>query len=174
MALAIREANLDDAADARVMVELLDAYAAGPSGGGVPLSEDVKQRLAPAVRAQPGALVLLAFVEGVPAGVATCFPGFSTFYARPLLNVHDLAVLEPFRRRGIGRASLGVQTLDEALLQSVNRQHGAQQALDACAQLLRSGRIVNVDLIYGRNITGENANWITLASVFRFPAKDEK
>ena len=26
----------------------------------------------------------------------------------------------------------------------------------------------NIDLIYGRNITGENANWITLATVFRF------
>ena len=26
----------------------------------------------------------------------------------------------------------------------------------------------NVDLIYGRNITGENANWITLATVIRF------
>jgi ribosomal protein S18 acetylase RimI-like enzyme len=107
MALAIREANLDDAADARVMVELLDAYAAGPSGGGASLTEDVKRRLAPAMREQPGALVLLAFVEGAPAGVVTCFPGFSTFYARPLLNVHDLAVLEPFRRRGIGRALLG-------------------------------------------------------------------
>ena len=57
--------------------------------------------------------------------------------------------VDVLQRRGIGRASLGVQTLDEALLQSINRQHGAQQALDACAQLLRGGRIVNVDLIYG-------------------------
>jgi hypothetical protein len=28
----------------------------------------------------------------------------------------------------------------------------------------------NIDLIYGRNITGENANWITLATVVRFNA----
>ena len=26
----------------------------------------------------------------------------------------------------------------------------------------------SVDLIYGRNITGENANWLTLATVYRF------
>ena len=26
----------------------------------------------------------------------------------------------------------------------------------------------NIDLIYGRNLTGERANWITLATVFRF------
>ena len=28
----------------------------------------------------------------------------------------------------------------------------------------------NMDLIYGRNITGENANWITFATVVRFKA----
>jgi hypothetical protein len=27
----------------------------------------------------------------------------------------------------------------------------------------------NLDLIYGRNITGENSNWLTLATVLRFP-----
>jgi hypothetical protein len=27
----------------------------------------------------------------------------------------------------------------------------------------------NIDLIYGRNIAGENANWITVATVIRFP-----
>jgi oxygen-independent coproporphyrinogen-3 oxidase len=57
--------------------------------------------------------------------------------------------IDVLQRRGIGRASLGVQTLDEALLQSVNRQHDARQALDACARLVGSGLSVNVDLIYG-------------------------
>jgi hypothetical protein len=27
----------------------------------------------------------------------------------------------------------------------------------------------NVDIIYGRNITGENANWVTIATIIRFP-----
>jgi hypothetical protein len=31
----------------------------------------------------------------------------------------------------------------------------------------------NVDLIYGRNIMGENANWLTIATVLRFPPKGE-
>jgi hypothetical protein len=31
----------------------------------------------------------------------------------------------------------------------------------------------NVDLIYGRNITGENAHWITLATVIRFSLKGQ-
>jgi hypothetical protein len=28
----------------------------------------------------------------------------------------------------------------------------------------------NIDVIYGRNINGENANWLTLATVVRFSA----
>jgi ribosomal protein S18 acetylase RimI-like enzyme len=38
--------------------------------------------------------------------VAVCFLGFSTFAARPLLNVHDLAVLPECRGKGVGRALL--------------------------------------------------------------------
>lgn len=57
--------------------------------------------------------------------------------------------VEVMRRRGIGRMSLGVQTLDDGLLQSVNRRHSAQQAVDACALLVGSELSVNVDLIYG-------------------------
>jgi oxygen-independent coproporphyrinogen-3 oxidase len=53
------------------------------------------------------------------------------------------------KRRGIGRVSLGVQTLDEGILQSINRRHSARQALDACERLVGSGLSVNVDLIYG-------------------------
>lgn len=52
-------------------------------------------------------------------------------------------------RRGVDRVSLGVQTLDESLLHSVNRRHSAQQAIDACALLTNSDMKVNVDLIYG-------------------------
>ena len=31
----------------------------------------------------------------------------------------------------------------------------------------------NIDIIYGRNIYGENANWLTIATVMRFPPKGE-
>jgi hypothetical protein len=31
----------------------------------------------------------------------------------------------------------------------------------------------NVDVIYGRNLTGENANWITLATIIRFPPPEK-
>ncbi len=36
----------------------------------------------------------------------------------------------------------------------------------------RPNEIFSVDLIYGRNITGENANWITLGTTIRFPVPE--
>ena len=32
--------------------------------------------------------------------------------------------------------------------------------------------LFNIDLIYGRNLTGERANWITLATIVRFKPQD--
>ena len=38
----------------------------------------------------------------MPVGFSICFLGFSTFLARPLLNIHDIFVDLSVRGRGIG------------------------------------------------------------------------
>jgi hypothetical protein len=38
----------------------------------------------------------------------------------------------------------------------------------------RPNEIFSVDVIYGRNITGENADWITIGTTIRFPVPDGK
>jgi len=38
----------------------------------------------------------------------------------------------------------------------------------------RPNEIFSVDLIYGRNIQGENANWITLGTTIRFPPPESR
>ena len=70
------------------------------------MAREVRDRLPSMLRDQANALVLLAFVDDRPVGVAVCFFAFSTFKALPLLNIHDLAVLPQHRGRGIGRALL--------------------------------------------------------------------
>jgi oxygen-independent coproporphyrinogen-3 oxidase len=50
---------------------------------------------------------------------------------------------------GIGRVSMGVQTLDHEVLGTVRREQTRAGALQACDLLVQSGLIVNVDLIYG-------------------------
>ena len=51
-------------------------------------------------------MVFLAWDKDTPVGIAVCFVGFSTFMARPLLNIHDLAVIPAYRRQGVGRLLL--------------------------------------------------------------------
>jgi hypothetical protein len=38
----------------------------------------------------------------------------------------------------------------------------------------RPNEIFSVDVIYGRNINGENANWLTIGTTIRFPVPDSK
>jgi len=83
------------------LVTLLDQYAGDVSGGGRPLSDEVKRELAGRLAERPDAVSLLAYVAGVPVGLINCIEGFSTFLARPLLNIHDVTVHADFRRRGI-------------------------------------------------------------------------
>ncbi|EGV18626.1 GNAT family N-acetyltransferase [Thiocapsa marina] len=103
----IRPADLDRSDDAHAVVALLNAYAEDAMGAGESLPEDVRQRLVPALRRVTDRLVLLAFDGEAAVGLAICFQGFSTFRARPLLNIHDLAVLSSYRGRGIATALIG-------------------------------------------------------------------
>jgi len=96
-------ANLDDPIHQQAILALLNAYALDPMGDGKPLADEVQRRLIPGLREHPTTLVVLAFSGGQAVGMAICFRGFSTFAARPLLNIHDFVVLDHCRGRGIGR-----------------------------------------------------------------------
>jgi ribosomal protein S18 acetylase RimI-like enzyme len=102
----VRAADLADDADCEAIVRLIDAYARDPRGGSQPLPPDVRQRLVPGLRRHPTSRAWLAFDGDQPVGVCVGFLGFSTFNARPLLNLHDVAVLSTHRGRGIGRGLL--------------------------------------------------------------------
>ena len=100
--IEIIEANLSLAAHQADVLALTAAYALDPMGNGGPLPAGSLERLILGLRDHPTTLILLAYVDGKAVGIATCFRGFSTFYAQPLLNIHDLAVLPEFRAQGIG------------------------------------------------------------------------
>lgn len=98
----VRPAELGDPSDAAAVVALLDAYARDPMGDAQGLPRAAREPLVPGLRAFPGCVVLLAGRGADAVGLAVCFPGFSTFRARPLLNIHDLAVLPAHRGQGVG------------------------------------------------------------------------
>lgn len=102
----VRRADYADPRDAQAVVDLLDAYARDPAGGGEPLSAQVRERLVPELAARPWAFSVLAFDGDTPVGLINCLEGLSTFKARPLVNVHDVAVLASHRGRGIAEAMM--------------------------------------------------------------------
>lgn len=100
-AITVRLADYGDAGDALAVVQLLDAYAQDPAGGGEGLSEVVKAALVPELAKRPQAFSVLAFDGQTPVGLVNCIEGFSTFKCKPLVNIHDVSVLASHRGRRI-------------------------------------------------------------------------
>lgn len=91
---------------AAAIVQLMMHYAEDPMGGGEALHPEVQQRLVKAMSERPGIYTLLAWHAGEPVGLLNAVEGFSTFAARPLLNIHDVVVLASHRGQGIGQGLL--------------------------------------------------------------------
>lgn len=118
MAVQTRLLDKQSADDMALLTSLVDSYARDSMGGGHPLPSAVRQRLGTAFAAQPGTFALVAEDDGNACAVAVCVLGFSTFYAMPLVNLHDLAVLPGARGKGVGRILL-------AAVENEAKQRGA-------------------------------------------------
>lgn len=105
--ISVIEADLSRPDHQETTVHLLNAYAMDPMGDGKPLSETARRDVIPGLRQHPTTLVFLAYRDTEPVGLAICFRGFSTFAARPLVNISDYFVFPAHRGAGIGRLLLG-------------------------------------------------------------------
>ncbi len=103
---------------AAALVHLLDAYARDPMGGAHALSDFAKANLVSALAARPQAYSVLAFDGEHAIGLVNCIEGFSTFACRPLVNVHDVAVLVSHRGQKVAEKML-------ALAESIAVERGA-------------------------------------------------
>lgn len=91
---------------AQDFIALLDHYAHDPMGGGNGLSDFAKAELWPRLRDFPGFVGWIAYQEGNAVGLVNCFFGFSTFAAKPLLNIHDIVVHRDCRGQGLSHRLL--------------------------------------------------------------------
>ncbi|MDP2109286.1 MAG: GNAT family N-acetyltransferase [Thiobacillus sp.] len=99
--IGVVRARYDDPAHAAALINLLDAYARDPAGGGEPLSDFARDNLIAELAARPFVFSVLAFDGDAPVGLVNAIEGFSTFACRPLINVHDVVVAPSHRGRGI-------------------------------------------------------------------------
>lgn len=132
--LEVLTADYNNSRHAQALVDLLDAYARDPAGGGTPLSDPVKAHLVSELAARPQAFSVLAFDGEDAVGLVNCFEGFSTFACRPLVNVHDLVVAASHRGQRVGEQML-------AAVEHIARARGAckltLEVLSANAPALR-------------------------------------
>lgn len=105
-ALDIQPILLDHPRHATDLVDLLEHYARDPMGGGCALDEQVRTELPQRLREWPGYHGFLAYRDERAVGLINCFLGFSTFKARPLLNIHDIVVRDEARGQGVAQALL--------------------------------------------------------------------
>ena len=117
-AVHVLQADYANPVHASAIVELLDAYASDPAGGGEPLSAFARERLVPELALRPQAFSVLAFIGDEAVGLVNCIEGFSTFACRPLVNVHDVAVLSGYRGQRIGEKMM-------QLVDAIARRRGA-------------------------------------------------
>ncbi|MGE5671987.1 MAG: GNAT family N-acetyltransferase, partial [Fibrobacterota bacterium] len=87
MKIDIIEANLKNDGHTKAIVYLLNEYAKDLQGYKRSLPENVLKELIPQMSKIPTSIVFLASVESKYVGMAICFLGFSTFYARPIINI---------------------------------------------------------------------------------------
>ncbi|MCC5825521.1 GNAT family N-acetyltransferase [Alkalimonas sp.] len=104
--IEVKAVNYRDPDQAEQLVYLLNQYALDPMGGGEPLSEEVQAHLAKRMAERSDTFSFIAYVNGVPAGLVNCVENFSTFAARPIMNIHDIAVLPANRGQGLSTALL--------------------------------------------------------------------
>jgi ribosomal protein S18 acetylase RimI-like enzyme len=116
--LQILQANYSDTFHAQAIVQLLDAYAQDPAGGGAPLSDFAKTHLVQELAKRPQAFSVLAFDGDTPVGLINCIEGFSTFACKPLVNVNDVVVVASHRGQRVGEQML-------ALCEQIAVQRGA-------------------------------------------------
>ena len=101
--IQIIEGDLNNAEHAESFLRLTAAYMADPMGESEAWTEDQRSTVVREMKDHPCALILFAKEEGKFVGICTCFYAYSTFLAKPLLNIHDIYVEESSRGKGVGK-----------------------------------------------------------------------
>ena len=91
---------------AKAIGYLMNSYARDPFGGGSALPGEISETIAQELGKRSYAFTFLCFVDSYAVGLMNCFEMFSTFACKPIVNIHDVVVLEDYRGRGLSSEML--------------------------------------------------------------------
>jgi ribosomal protein S18 acetylase RimI-like enzyme len=129
--LLVRRVDYSVARDRAALCRLLDHYAQDAMGGGQAIAPQALARLCDELAARPFAFSFIAWLGDEPVGLINCFEGFSTFKAQPLINIHDVVVVNGKRGQGIA----------QALMQAVQTEAAARGACKLTLEVLSANQI---------------------------------
>ena len=104
--MQITQVDFNNPQQARDWLFLLNAYALDPMGGGKPLSDFARENLCERIKSRQDFVSFIAYQKNEPVGLINAVEGFSTFNARPLMNVHDVVVMPQARNTGLSQLLL--------------------------------------------------------------------
>ena len=94
--------NLKDSRHQQAFIELMNIYRNDPMGGVGTMSEELASKLIDDLKDNPTYIGFLVVADRKYAALANCFTNYSTFKAKPLLNIHDFIVSSEWRGKKVG------------------------------------------------------------------------
>ncbi len=102
MELSLLNVDLHNELHTRQLIKLLNDYMNDPMGNNAPTDESLAPQIIAGLQSYPGYLGFFVLSGDQFAGLANCNQNFSTFKAKPILNIHDFIVAPEFRTIGAG------------------------------------------------------------------------
>lgn len=103
MELSIQRVDLSNPTHTEQLIKLINDYMNDPMGNNRPMEMSIAPQIISGLKAHPSFLGFFVKVGDQFAGLANCNVNFSTFQAKPLINIHDFIVAPEFRRVGAGQ-----------------------------------------------------------------------
>lgn len=94
--------------DQHACLSLLNDYMCDPMGSNAPIPNGLGEEIIKGLNEISTYRGFFFLVDNIPVGYATCFRNFSTFAAKPLLNIHDIILSPTVRGKGYGKAFLNL------------------------------------------------------------------
>jgi len=102
MELSIIQVDLQNPLHCNQVIKLLNDYMKDPMGNNRSMPIGLGPQIISGLKKHTGFLGFFVLVGEQFAGLANCNINFSTFQARPLINIHDFIVAPEFRNIGAG------------------------------------------------------------------------
>jgi len=103
MELSTQIIDLQNPVHCEKVIKLLNDYMNDPMGNNSPMSKRLSPQIISGLKKHSGFLGFFVLVDNLFAGLANCNINFSTFQAKPLINIHDFIIAPEFRNVGAGR-----------------------------------------------------------------------